>query len=146
MNATPHHLHFHAQASETGNGPFEVQIALGRHLLTGDEPVQQGGQDSGPAPYQLLCAALAECAAMTVRLFARKHDWPLDRVSVEVSLARKLELVSAQPKDSFVCTLRLDGNSLTAEQRLRLVQVAAHCPVHTTLIGEPRIETIEASG
>src|SRR5262245_28092570 len=73
-----------AYVEETGESPFAVRIETGGHVLIGDEPVAEGGADLGPAPYQILTAALGECTAMTVRWYARKQGWPVDRVLVEV--------------------------------------------------------------
>ena len=42
-----------------GNGSgFAQEISAGRHRLTADEPVADGGGDTGPSPYDLLLAAL----------------------------------------------------------------------------------------
>jgi putative redox protein len=135
----------HVLATETGDTPFSVRIEIGPHVLTGDEPVDTGGCNLGPAPYQLLSAALAECSAMTVRWFARQRGWPLDHVAVEVDWRREASAGAARSSDQFIKTVHLHGDSLTNEQRVRLLAVAASCPVHRTLEGSPSIETIAGS-
>ena len=57
----------HAEVKETGESTFAVEIKVSNHSIKGDEPLLAGGKDLGPAPYDLLTAALGECTAMTVR-------------------------------------------------------------------------------
>ena len=62
-----------------------AQILLdGRHEFSADEPVESGGADQGPNPYELLLMALGACTSMTLRLFARRRDWPLERTIVRL--------------------------------------------------------------
>lgn len=132
-----------ASVTETGDSPFAMRISVGGHVLIGDEPVDAGGAGLGPAPYQLLTAALAECTAMTVRWFARQHGWPLENVSVEVTHGK--ERVEGRPglTDSFSKTVTLRGDALSDEQRRRLREVAAKCPLHRTLEAGSIIATRE---
>ncbi|HEY5986064.1 MAG TPA: hypothetical protein VIV12_06705 [Streptosporangiaceae bacterium] len=37
---------------------FAQEISAGRHRLVADEPVADGGTDTGPGPYDLLLASL----------------------------------------------------------------------------------------
>lgn len=132
-----------AHVTETGESAFAVRIEVSGHVLTGDEPVDVGGADLGPAPYDLLLAALGECTAMTVRLYARQKGWPLDHVSV--SLTHRKGGVAGQPvwTDNFTKTVHLHGDALSDEQRARLIEVAGKCPVHRTLENAAVIATIE---
>src|SRR6266851_9690065 len=59
-------------------GTFAQQIAAGRHRLKGDEPDSAGGTDTGPSPYDFLLAALGSCTSMTVGMYAREKNWPLE--------------------------------------------------------------------
>ena len=40
--------------AETGEGKFTQVLLDGRHALAADEPVDVGGNDTGPGPYELL--------------------------------------------------------------------------------------------
>jgi uncharacterized OsmC-like protein len=73
---------------ETGPGRLAETITVRAHTLHADEPIEQGGTDTGPNPYDLLCAALGACTTMTLRLYADQKKWPLQRVSVQVSHAK----------------------------------------------------------
>lgn len=130
--------------AESGESAFAVRIDVGGHQLTGDEPAEMGGAGLGPSPYQLLAAALGECTAMTVRWFARQHDWPVDHIAVDVT-HRKGERDGQPGKiDIFAKTVAIRGDALSDDQRTRLIDVAAKCPVHRTLEGQAQIETLVA--
>lgn len=134
-----------AHVVETGASAFAVKIDVGVHTLVGDEPVAMGGANLGPAPYDMLLSALGECTAMTVRWYARKHDWPVDRVEVTLTHVKIAVEGKSVPVDQFTKTISIVGDKLTAEQREKLISVAAHCPVQRTLEGSPDITTIAAS-
>lgn len=124
---------------ETGEGGFQVEVLAGAARFLADEPVEVGGLGSGPTPYDLLSAGLGACTAMTLRLYARRKGWPLARVRVCVGHARNSDM---SPPDAFMREIAIDG-ALSAEQRTKLIEIAARCPVHLSLERGARIETRE---
>ena len=124
---------------------FLQEIDAGRYHLKADEPVDVGGTDSAPTPYDYLLAALGSCTSMTVGLYARKKQWPLEEVKVSLHHSR------IHAKDCGDCDTKvgmldriglqidLQGN-LSDEQRAKLMEVAHKCPVHRTLTSEIKIE------
>ena len=74
---------------ETRNGQFQQEIAVGEHRFLADEPVQAGGRDTGPGPYDLLLAALGACTSMTVRLYADRKQIPLEVRSSASGMKRR---------------------------------------------------------
>ena len=130
-----------AHVIETGESAFAVSIEVSGHGLVGDEPFAKGGNDLGPAPYDLLLAALGECTAMTVRWYARQQNWPLDRVEVILTHAKGGVEGTSAKADYFAKTIRISGEDLTVEQRDKLIAVAARCPVQRSLEGTPVITT-----
>lgn len=124
---------------ETGEGLFQVQVTAGGATFLADEPAEVGGLGSGPTPYDLLCAGLGACTAMTVRMYARRKQLPLRHVRVGVGHART---AGASPPDGFVREIQLEGE-LSDEQRRRLLEIADRCPVHLTLERGARVETRE---
>jgi len=113
---------------ETRLGRYQVEVRAGGSTFLADEPVNSGGLGSGPNPYDLLSAALGTCTAMTVRLYADRKGWPLERVKVLVDHVRP----GLDARDQFHREIRLEG-PLDAEQRARLLAIANRCPVHGTL-------------
>jgi putative redox protein len=126
----------------------DVSIA-GRHRMQADEPQSHGGTDLGPSPYQLVCAGLGACTAMTIRMYARRKGWPLEHVSVDVAHDRihAEDCAGCESRtgkvDRFRRVVRIEGD-LDAGQRARLMEIADRCPVHRTLEGEVAVETVEA--
>ena len=116
----------------------EVRYGVG-HAFTTDEPINAGGEDAGPDPYTLLLAALGSCISMTVTLYARRKQWPLEQVTVRLRQNR------IHAKDCKECAQQNEGyvhrieravsftGPLTEEQRTRLQEIAHKCPVHKTL-------------
>lgn len=131
-----------AHVTETGASAYAVSIDVSGHGLTGDEPVDFGGGNLGPAPYDLLTAALGECTAMTVRWYALQQKWPLEHVEVTLTHQKGGEGAASPRQDVFSKTIRLKGDSLTPEQRAKLIEIAAKCPVQRTLEGTPLIRTL----
>lgn len=72
--------------ADIGTSNYSVSLVAGHHALIGDEGLALGGKDLGPAPHELLCAALAACTAITLRMYAQRKDWPLSAVHVDVDL------------------------------------------------------------
>ncbi len=135
--------------TETHQGRFQQAIAVGPHRLTADEPVDAGGLDTGPNPYDLLLAALGACTAMTVRLYAEHKKLPLEQVSVTLRHQKihAADCESCETKEGKIDridrTIAFAGN-LDAAQRRRLLEIADKCPVHRTLTSEIDIRTAEA--
>jgi uncharacterized OsmC-like protein len=120
------------------------KLSPGKHHLRVDEPVSVGGSDSAPGPYDYLLIALGSCTSMTVGLYARRKQLPLENITVSLSHSR------IHAKDCEECATkegmldRIDmqielTGPLTPDQRAKLMEIAAKCPVHRTLTSEINI-------
>ena len=114
--------------AETGAGKFQVEVSASGTSFLADEPVEAGGLGSGPNPYDLLASALGACTTMTLRLYATRKSWPLERVTVRVLHTR----AGLKARDRFAREITLEG-PLDAAQQRRLLEIAERCPVHRTL-------------
>jgi putative redox protein len=121
--------------SKRVDGKLEQAIAVREHRLTADEPTDQGGEDAGPSPQELLAASLASCTAVTIEMYAERKGWDIGDISVEVDY----EPAQRGSPTRFVMDVRMP-KELPDEQRERLMQIAAKCPVHRTLEGEVMFE------
>lgn len=131
-----------ATITETGESPYAVDIAVAGHSIGGDEPVASGGGNLGPAPYDLLTAALGECTAMTIRWYAIQQHWPVDHVEVVITHQKGGAGAKSPKQDVFTKVIRITGPGLSVEQRRKLIEIAAKCPVQRTLEGTPFIRTL----
>lgn len=118
----------------------EVRYGAGHTFVT-DEPVAAGGDDAGPDPYTLLLAALGSCISMTVTLYARRKQWPLEKVTVRLRQNRvhEKDCEECVNKDGFIHRIErvvTFSGPLSDEQRARLDEIAHKCPVHKTLLSD----------
>ena len=113
------------------NGTLKHDVEIRAHRVTADEPEDNGGEDTGPSPQELLAASLASCTAITMEMYARRKGWALGEVVVDVDY----EPAQRGSPTKFSMEVRLP-KELPEDQRERLLQIAAKCPVHRTLEGE----------
>ena len=125
---------------------FAQEITVGGHRLRADEPVADGGTDTGPGPYDLLLAALGSCTSMTVAMYARRKEWPLESVRVRLRHAKIYaeDCANCDTKVGMLDRIERDVElvgPLDQDQRARLLEIANKCPVHRTLTSEIEIRT-----
>jgi putative redox protein len=121
------------------DGRLEQRVEIREHSLTADEPRDHGGEDSGPSPQELLAASLASCTAITMEMYAQRKGWDVGDVAVNV----QYEPAQRGSPTRFTMNVEMP-KELPEEQRERLMQIAAKCPVHRTLEGEVMFdETVE---
>jgi len=131
---------------ETRASKFQQMIAVGDHRLIADEPVDAGGTDSGPGPYDLLLAGLGACTSMTMRLYADRKSIPLARTTVTLKHSRiyAKDCEDCETKEGMISQIErviaMEG-SMDEDQRAKLLDIADKCPVHRTLTSEIKIVT-----
>ena len=127
------------KATATRTGTYKHVVQVRQHKLAADEPVDSGGDDSAPSPQELLAASLASCTAITMEMYAQRKGWDIGDVTVDVDYEpaqrgspTRFRMVVNFPKE------------LPEDQRERLMQIGAKCPVHRVLEGEVMFEeTVE---
>jgi putative redox protein len=127
---------------------FRHEIAVDGYTIITDEPHQLGGTGTGPTPHQLLPASLAACVATTIELYARRKNWDVGEVAVDVAYDR-----DAMPHH-FDIDVRV-ADDLSSEQLERIMRIAAKCPVRRALesgfsfderlVGAPRVAHKDAA-
>lgn len=119
--------------AHTGASYF-TDIISPRHQLIADEPVELGGTDAGPTPFEYLRAALAACTSLTLRIYADRKKWSLEAVDTYVDI-ETITNEAGEKVAHFSIEIALHGD-LDAEQRAKLLDISTRCPVHRTLKGK----------
>lgn len=125
---------------------FSQEIVAGKHHLQADEPVDAGGKDAAPNPYDYLLAALGSCTSMTIGWYARKRNIPVEDIKVSLWQSRihAKDCEDCLTKEGMIHRIELEialtGN-LTPQQHQLLMEAAERCPVHRTLTAEIDIKT-----
>ena len=120
---------------------FLQEVVSGKHHLQADEPATYGGSDAAPGPYDYLLIGLGVCTSMTVGLYARRKQIPLDdiKVSLRHSRIHAKDCEECETKEGMLdridVEIQLTG-PLTQEQHAKLMEIAGKCPVHRTLKSE----------
>lgn len=130
----------HVVVSGSGRN-FLQQISTGKHRFQADEPVNVGGADAAPDPYDYLMASLGACTSMMVGLQARNRKWPLENIIVSLRHSRihARDCEECLTHDGMIDRIDLGielTGPLTSEQRAELMKTANNCPVHRALTHE----------
>lgn len=133
--------------AHTGNTGYMTEILTGKHRLVVDEPVSLGGTDLGPTPYDYLVSALGACTSITLRMYANRKGWPLETIKVTLGHEKvhAADCMDCTTKEGFIDRIEREielFGPLDAQQRERLIEIAARCPVHRTLHSEIHIKTV----
>lgn len=118
-------------------GKMSVQLTNGEHSIIADVSKETGGEDEGLNPHELVEAALGACTTLTLELYARRKNWDLTNLVVNVKIIK-------ETKESSVIERTLTfGDQTTPEQRARLMEIANKCPIHNLLESNIKVETHE---
>jgi putative redox protein len=112
-------------------GTYKHTVQVRDHELMIDEPLEDGGEDVGPSPQELLAASLASCTAVTMEMYAARKGWDIGPVEVDVDYNR----ADRGAPTKFELVMRL-ADDVPEERVERLRVIAAKCPVHRALEGE----------
>ena len=123
-----------SRTTVTSSQKYVQQIHAGHHDLIADEHSKLGGTDTGPAPFDLLLAALGACTSITLRMYAERKGWQLGEIRVALKLFNEAESGRIERELHF-------GNDLTEEQRARLLEIAEKTPVTRTIKAGAAIAT-----
>jgi putative redox protein len=108
------------------SAPMRHHVHVRDHVFAVDQPVADGGEDSGPTAHDLYDASLGACKALTVIWYARRKGYPVEDVRVTVDRDDSEERKGVY---RLATTLHLTG-ALTEDQKKELLRVAGKCPVH----------------
>lgn len=132
------------------DGKFSQTVLSDDHQWVADEPAAVGGGNVGPDPYEHLLAALGTCTAMTMRMYANRKKWPVEKVSIDLNHSREhgkdcLECDETHKQIDVINRQITVTGDLTDEQKSRMLEIADKCPVHRTLHNKLVIKTEQSA-
>ena len=121
-----------------GHEHYVTKLSMRGHLLVADEPLENGGKDTGPTPTELILSGLASCTASTLRMYADKKGWDVERIDLELSI--HIEKTDNGQLSRIHSSVDITGN-ITQEQKDRMLEIAMKCPVRKLLTNPIEIST-----
>ena len=106
------------------------------HVVLSDQPLENGGEDSGMTPPEFLLASLGSCAAYYAVEYLRTRN--LAQTGVEVSVTAEKLLKPARLGNFRIHVL--SPVELTPEHSAGMVRAVERCLVHNTLLSPPEIK------
>ena len=90
-----------AMMKVTFPGGLAVDAHCKGHLIHTDQPEKNGGDDTGPAPFDLFLASIATCAGFYALRFCEKRGFPAEELAVTLEPVR-------DPENKRVATIRIE--------------------------------------
>jgi uncharacterized OsmC-like protein len=110
-------------------------IGIRGHMVTVDQPLADGGEDTAPTPTELLVASLASCVAFYARRYLARHRLPTAGLNVTADYT-----MGTRPARVADVTVDIQVPEGVPPARLdALLAVASHCTVHNTLTDQPTV-------
>jgi putative redox protein len=120
---------------------YRVDVRVGAHQLTADEPIAAGGGDLGPSPFGLVLSGLVACTATTLRMYAARKGWELATIEVDVRYE-----VDLDGRRVIARTITVPAG-LSEEKRAHLAEIAERTPVTLAIrAGTPITTTFQTNG
>ena len=118
------------------SGNYATTINHGDHEIKSYEPIDRGGLNKGLTPKQLLASSLASCTTITLKMYADRKGWKIDRISIHINY------LTAYDKENphLTSTIKIDGE-LDNKEMDRMMVIAQKCPVHKLLSRSISIHT-----
>jgi putative redox protein len=121
---------------ESIDNPYRCSCSNGVHTWYGDEPISNDGQDTAPAPAELLLSAVGTCATITLRMYAKRKQWPVEKIQLELRLEEVKTETGVINKIHEILTITGD---ISDEQLNRLKSLLPKCPVARIITGQVEI-------
>lgn len=122
-----------------GTEKYQCTVEWRNGTFVADEPEKSGGKDLGPDPYTQLLSSLATCTLVTLRMYIDRKGWDVPKITVNANMFQTKK-EDGTNTTTFDRDLQFYGE-LTPEQKDRLLEIAAACPVSKILEGPVKVRT-----
>ncbi|MDX9810963.1 MAG: OsmC family protein [Bacteroidales bacterium] len=117
----------------TFDGGKIISAHVDGHVIMTDQPVDNGGEGSAPAPFDLYLAAIGTCAGIYVKSFCDNRNIPADRIKIIQTTEYDEE--TGLPSDISL-EIRLPAD-FPPKYRESLINVAGLCKVKKSIVNPP---------
>ena len=121
-----------------GNVKFEATTR--GHRVVCDQPLANGGADTGMSPPEFLLASLGTCAGYYAAQYLKNHKLPTEGLEVQVSAEK-----AKQPARLGSFRIEVTVPGLNPEDEAGVLRAVHGCLIHNTLLNAPGIETVVRS-
>ena len=120
----------------TFEGGKKVNSTFNGHVIKTDQPVNSGGENSAPSPYDLFLASIGTCAGIYVKSFCDQRNLPTENIK----LIQSLEFTAESKLPSKIkIDIQLPAD-FPEKYREALLNVAELCAVKRTIANPPKFE------
>lgn len=108
------------------------------HIIKTDQPMDNGGGNTAPAPYDLFLASIGTCAGIYVKGFCDNRNIPTDGIKI-------IQSHEWNQETGLPTNIRLDIKlpaGFPDKYKASLIHVADLCKVKKTLANPPEFEII----
>ncbi len=108
------------------------------HIIKTDQPVNSGGQNSAPSPFELFLASIGTCAGIYVKSFCDNRKIPTDNIKI-------IQNAEYDEETGLPVNIKLDiklPSDFPDKYKAALISVAELCKVKKTMANPPVFEVI----
>jgi len=120
----------------TFDGGKVITAHIHGHTVKTDQPVNSGGENSAPSPFELYLASIGTCAGIYVKSFCDNRKIPADKI--------KIIQTSQYDKETGLPTdIKLDIHlppDFPEKYKASLIHVAELCKVKKSIANPPKFE------
>lgn len=118
-------------------GGLRFEVTTRGHHIVSDQPLENGGSDSGMTPPELLLASLGACAGYYAAEYLRGRSLPAEGLRVHVEAEK-----GSKPARLSIFRIHVEARTVDEKHREGLLRAVKHCLIHNTLLQPPSIEVV----
>jgi putative redox protein len=121
-----------------GKKKYQCTLEWKNGNFISDEPIEEGGKETGPDPYSLLLSSLASCTLITLRMYIDRKGWDIESIKVNVNMYQE---ISGENATTILDRDIIFTNHIPEDQKTKLIEIASHCPISKILQNNIKVRT-----
>jgi putative redox protein len=122
----------------TFDGGKVITAHIGGHTIRTDQPLNQGGQNSAPAPFELFVASIGTCAGIYVKSFCDQRNIPAENIKI-------IQTAEYDKQTGLPTNIKIDIQlppDFPDKYRAAVINVAELCKVKKSIASPPVFEVV----